>query len=219
MITLYTSGTTKAPKKVIHSWEKINKAIDFSIIEIDLTSKDVVLDVFPANTVAHYTVTAMPAYKANAKLVSTKFDARDYIKIFKEIKPTYIALIPRHWELLQKEKEWEDLDMSCVRYMVTGSGAVSQELINDFNNKGIKTVANWYGMTEVPPPVFIGYNSINFDLNTAKNNHIEFQPISQHSNIVECIIDGWATGDLFNLDTMEFFSRREISNGCTWKTI
>jgi len=213
MLTLYTSGTTKAPKTVNHKWNDLNSAIDRSIAEIGLTSKDTVLDVFPANTIAHYTITAMPAYRANATLVSAKFEANHYINLFKKIQPTYIALIPRHWELLQETNSWKDLDMSCVRYMVTGSGPVSQEMIDDFKNKGVKTVANWYGMTEQPPPVFIGYNSEQFDFSPKDGYIVDF------SDDGECIINGFATGDIFNTETKKFVSRKESSLGKTWKTI
>lgn len=214
MISLYTSGTTKAPKKVVHSWQSINTAIEHSIAEIGLTSSDTVLDVFPANTIAHYTITAMPAYKADATLVSAKFEANNYIKIFKEVQPTYIALIPRHWELLQEVDAWKDLDMSCVRYMVTGSGPVTQEMISDFNNKGIKTVANWYGMTEMPPPVLIGYNSESFDFIPKNEYAVEF------ANDGECIINGFATGDIFDTVSSKFLRRKvSVSNNITWKDV
>lgn len=214
MISLYTSGTTKAPKKVIHSWQSINTAIEHSIAEIGLTSNDTVLDVFPANTIAHYTITAMPAYKVDATLVSAKFEANNYIKIFKEVQPTYIALIPRHWELLQDVDDWKDLDMSCVRYMVTGSAPVSQEMIDDFNNKGVQTVANWYGMTEMPPPVLIGYNSESFDVIPKNEYIVEF------ANDGECIINGFATGDIFDTVSSKFLRRKvSVSGNITWKDV
>jgi long-subunit acyl-CoA synthetase (AMP-forming) len=214
MLSLFTSGTTKAPKKVAHSWQSINTAIEHSVAEIGLTSNDTVLDVFPANTIAHYTITAMPAYKANATLVSAKFEANNYIKIFKEVQPTYIALIPRHWELLREVDAWKDLDMSCVRYMVTGSGPVSQEMIDDFISKGVQTVANWYGMTEMPPPVLIGYNSESFEF-TPKNDYtVEF------ANDGECIINGFATGDIFDTVSSKFLKRKvSASNNITWKDV
>jgi long-subunit acyl-CoA synthetase (AMP-forming) len=213
-LTLLTSGTTKAPKTVIHSWEYIESCIQKSIKEIGLTSNDIVLDVFPANTIAHYTITAMPAYKAGARLVSAKFEAASYIEKFKQINPTYIALIPRHWELLKEVDEWNNLDMSSVRYMVTGSGPVSQEMIDDFNNKGVQTVANWYGMTEMPPPVLIGYNSESFDVIPKNEYIVEF------ANDGECIINGFATGDIFDTVSSKFL-RRKVSNSInsTWKNI
>jgi long-subunit acyl-CoA synthetase (AMP-forming) len=213
-LILLTSGTTKPPKQITHSWEYIKNAIQRSIEEIKLTSDDVVLDVFPGNTIAHYTVTAMPAYRAGANLVSAKFEASDYLKKFNQIRPTYIALIPRHWELLKETPEWQNIDMSCVRYMVTGSGPVSQAMIDEFLSKGIKTVANWYGMTEQPPPVLVGYNSEQFELNPKSGYTVEF------ANDGECIINGFTTGDVFDLSNMKFLRRKQILTSIrTWKNV
>lgn len=210
-ITLFTSGSTSDPKKVYH--ENIKRYIENSIKEIGLTSKDIVLDIFPANVIAHYTVTAQPALTAGAHLISLNFDPYNYIKIFKEYRPTYIALIPRHIEILKKTKGWEDLDMSCVRYMVTGSSTVSQNIINELNDKGIKMVANWYGMTEMPPPVFVGYNSESFDFSPKHGYSVEF------TDAGECVINGMLTGDIFDMETKTFSHRKKNATNSTWKTL
>ena len=211
-LTLLTSGTTKAPKEIIHSWEHINNAIRRSVSEIGLRKDDIVLDVFPGNTIAHYTVTALPAQLVGANLISAKFEAIDYLQRFNQHRPTYIALIPRHWEILKEQSSWNDIDMSCVRYMVTGSGPVPQNMIDDFLNKGVKTVANWYGMTEQPPPVFVGHNSEQFDFTTKMGYTVEF------TDDGECIINGFSTGDLFDVKNRKFL-RRKIEPSCnkTWK--
>lgn len=211
-LTLLTSGTTKAPKTVEHQWTDIEKYIQSSIREINLTHRDTVLDVFPGNTIAHYTVTAMPAYRAGAKLISAKFEAIDYLQKFNQYRPTYIALIPRHWEILKEHTEWNNMDLSCVRYMVTGSGKVSQEMIDDFLSKGVQTVANWYGMTEMPPPVLVGYNSESFDLYPRQGHTVEFKDDG------ECVIDGFETGDIFDVSAKKFLKRKITPTSTnTWK--
>lgn len=213
-LTLLTSGTTKPPKEVNHSWDNIEYCIQRSIQEIGLSSADTVLDVFPGNTIAHYTVTAMPAYKAGATLISAKFEAIDYLQRFNQHRPTYIALIPRHWEILKENPAWANMDLSCVRYMVTGSGPVSQVMIDDFLSKGVKTVANWYGMTEHPPPVFVGYNSEQFDFTTKPGYSVEF------TDSGECVINGFLTGDLFDVPNRKFLKRTDDSLGLkTWKHV
>jgi len=210
-LTLLTSGTTKEPKTVIHPWNYVEKCIQRSIDEIKLTQNDIVLDVFPGNTIAHYTVTAMPAYRAGAQLISAKFEAIDYLQRFNQCRPTYIALIPRHWEILKEHPKWNSMDLSCVRYMVTGSGPVSQVMIDDFVSKGVKIVANWYGMTEHPPPVFVGYNTESFDFTAKEGYTVDF------TDDGGCVINGWNTGDLFDVKNKLFLRRKIVSNGNTWK--
>jgi long-subunit acyl-CoA synthetase (AMP-forming) len=83
-ITLFTSGSTKEPKKITHN--NMLEHIKRSVKELDLKPFDKVLDVFPANVIAHYTVTAQPAIYAGAHLITTKFDPFEYLKLFNEFK-------------------------------------------------------------------------------------------------------------------------------------
>lgn len=210
ILSLSTSGSTDEPKLITHTWEYINNCADKSINEIQLTKEDRVLDVFPGNTIAHYTITAYPAIKVGAQLHTAAFNPYEYIEHFNRIRPTYISLIPRHLEVLKKTKGFKSLDMSCVRYMVTGSSAVTDDFINSFLDRGVKIVANWYGMTECPPPVMIGYNTSHF---TKIDKTVSF------SSEGECIINGWYTNDLFEIgDKIKFLKRKNKSNGKTWKT-
>lgn len=209
MLTLFTSGSTDQPKEVTHSWDYLRQCATKSINEIGLTTNDRVLDVFPANTIAHYTITAVPAFLSGAQLVSANFNAYTYPELFNRVKPTVIALIPRHLELLTSTKAFKHLDMSSVRYMVTGSSKIEQSFIDAFRERGVQTVANWYGMTEVPPPVMIGYNSPKF---TIVDENIKF------TDEGECVIGDYYTGDFFDTAAMTFSHRKYKPNGKTWKT-
>jgi acyl-coenzyme A synthetase/AMP-(fatty) acid ligase len=208
-LTLFTSGSTKEPKQVYH--DDIRPYIQASLEETKLTANDIVLDVFPSNVIAHYTITAQPALAVGAHLVTSNFEPYQYIKLFNEYRPTVICLIPRHIEILSKTKGWAELDMSCVRYMVTGSQIVSMDIINMLRNKGVQTVANWYGMTEFPPPVLVAYNSDCFEL-TSTRHDIKFTEEG------ECVINGFHTRDIFDLTTGRILGRKDTANGNTWKT-
>lgn len=212
-LTLFTSGSTKEAKEITHPWSYIESCILRSIKEIGLSKDDVVLDVFPGNVIAHYTVTAFPAKYSGAKLITSNFDPYTYIKLFEKYQPTYIALIPKHYELLSKTKSWANLDMSCVRYMVIGSSLIEQSIIDNFKVRGVQTVANWYGMTEMPPPVFVGYDSEAFDFTPKEGYTVEF------TDEGECVINGLHTGDIFDLKSKKFVSRKTESYGKTWKTV
>jgi long-subunit acyl-CoA synthetase (AMP-forming) len=98
--------------------------------------------------------------------------------------------------------------------MVTGSGPVTQLMIDDLLSKGVKTVANWYGMTEQPPPVFVGYNSEQFDFTATPGYTVEF------TDAGECVINGFPTGDLFDVVNKRFLKRiDEVSSTKTWKHV
>ena len=208
-LTLYTSGSTDEPKEVTHTWDQIKDWALKSIDEIGLSDEDRVLDVFPNNTIAHHTITAFPAFLSGAQCWKTNFSAYTYPELFNRVKPTFIALIPRHLELLLKAKGFENLDMSCVRYMVTGSSKIEQSFIDAFRERGVQTVANWYGMTEVAPPKMIGYNTTHF---TKIDDDVWF------TDEGECVIDKFYTGDIFDVETKTFLYRKKEANGKTWKT-
>ena len=68
-------------------------------------------------------------------------------------------------------------------------------------------------MTEMPPPVLIGYNTAGFDLTNIQNGYdVNFTQEGQ------CIINGLETGDIFDLETGHFLKRKQNANGQTWKS-
>jgi len=221
-IFLYTSGSTDTPKKIFYSWNTLKKHAARTVKEIQITEKDIILSVFPANTIAHWTITSYPSQLANATLYQCAFNPFQFVEDFKRISPTIISLIPKHLNFLEKTKSFNNLDMSCVKYMVTGSGKIDDTFIQTFKNKGVKTVANWYGMTEAPPPVFIGYNSTKFDMDTIDKSlfTVTFKTHPQFDlpMIQECYINNKPTGDLFNIESFEFYGRTKKILDNTWKT-
>jgi len=211
-LILFTSGSTKEAKEVAHDWDFIDKRIDISIAELQLTSVDTVLNVLPFNVIGYHTIMSGPAIKACSTLINTVFDPYSYIRLFNKYQPTVIGLIPKHVELLMATKGFSTLDMSCVRYMVMGSQAVPQSMIDMLLAKGVKLIANWYGSTENPPPVAIAYNSSVFDFKETHGYNVEF------ASDGECIVNGTSTGDLFNPETGKYISRKEHATNSTWKS-
>jgi len=210
-LILYTSGSTKEAKEVEHTWEFINNRIDISIEELQLTKDDIVLNVLPFNVIGYYTITVGPSTKVGATLINMNFDPYSYIKVFTKYQPTVIGLIPKHVELLQQTKNFETLDMSCVRYMIMGSQNVPQSMVDMMLSKGVKLVANWYGSTENPPPVFIAKNGSVFDFTDSKGYNVTFAE-------GECFVNGITTNDVFDMESQTFLKRKDdVSNFNTWK--
>jgi acyl-coenzyme A synthetase/AMP-(fatty) acid ligase len=211
-LTLYTSGSTGVPKTVHHLAEDMYLYCKNAATSIGLRSDDRVLNVLPSHVIGYHVVTAGAAQFAGAHLLSTQFDPYMWIRLVKEFRPTYTVLIPRHIDILSKLKEWNQLDMSCLRYVVTGSQRVEQHHIDSLLHRGVGHVGNWYGMTEFPPPVLIGHNSEAFDLSHTHGWVVEFT--DEH----ECVIDGHLTGDVFDPTHRKFSHRRAEISGQTWKT-
>jgi len=212
-LILYTSGSTDEPKEVHHDAAAVKLMLKRSINELQLTKADVVLNVFPNNVIGYYAITALPAIESGATLISMNFDPYQYLRAFKKHQPTIIALIPKMVEILQHTKGFQDLDMSCVRYMIMGSQTVPIEMIRMLREKGVQIIGNWYGSTENPPPVFVAKNGIEFDFNARIGYRISF------SSEGECHVNGVPTGDIFDTDTNKYSKRKnEVSSNRTWKT-
>lgn len=212
-LILYTSGSTRDPKEVHHDSAVVKLMLKRSINELQLTQRDIVINVFPSNVIAYYAITALPALEVGATLISMNFDPYQYIKAFKRYKPTIIALIPKMVEILQHTKGFQELDMSSVRYMIMGSQHVPLEMIKMLKDKGVQTIGNWYGSTENPPPVFVAKDGIEFDFKARIGYRITFDSTG------ECSVNGVATGDIFDTETNRYLKRKdELSGNSTWKT-
>ena len=211
-LTLFTSGSTKEAKEVSHSWHFMNERVDISIKELSLTKNDIVLNVLPSNVIGYHVITAGPAIKIGATLINMNFDPYAYIRMFEKYKPTVTVLIPKHIELLRHTKSFDLLNMDSLRYLVTGSQSLPQSMIDLLLDKGVKTIGNWYGSTENPPPVMVAYNCLKFDMQQTFGYQIEFDKDG------ECIVHGVATGDFFNLETKEFSHRSHNATHSTWKS-
>jgi len=212
-LILYTSGTTDEPKEVCHTSDAVKLMLKRSINELELTKRDVVINVFSSNVIAYYAITGLTAIEAGATLINMNFEPYQFIKAFKRYKPTVIGLIPRMMEVLQHTKGFQELDMSCVRYMIMGSQNVSQEMIDLMRSKGVQTVGNWYGSTENPPPVFVAKNNTVFDFKPRIGYTVQF------ASDGECIVNGVPTGDIFDTEKQVYLKRKnEVSNRSTWKT-
>jgi long-subunit acyl-CoA synthetase (AMP-forming) len=211
-LILYTSGSTDEPKEVCHTHETVNAMLKRSIDELGLTSHDIVLNTFPSNVIAYYAITALPAIEVGATLITLNFDPYQYIKAFNQYRPTVIALIPRHIEVLQSTKGFQDLDMSCVRYMIMGSQHVPQEMIDMLLSKGVQLIGNWYGSTENPPPVMVAYNGTQFDFEKTFGYAISFDQRGL------CYVNGVQSGDVFDLSTKKYSHRLKNATNSTWKS-
>lgn len=209
-LTIYTSGSTRESKVVTHDWDVIKSAAERSIKLLNLTSDSRVLNLLPNNVIGFWTLTAYPAMLVNANLVNMVFDPYQFIKTFNEFRPTNLGMINRMFEVLNKTKSFDTIDMSCVECMFVGSDKITQEMIDTLLQKGVKKIINVYGMTEFPPPIYYGINSLKFT-DMIGPHKIEF------TNIGECVIDGFYTKDIFTEDRM--FSHRDTNVQLnTWKT-
>lgn len=150
-VTCNTSGTTGPPKSISHS-KKVLYEISEQVIDwLDITPSHTIYCTVPAHTIAFYTVHLIPAMLTGAEIIIESFNPSNYIKRLKEIKPDSTVIIPRVWNVMSKQKEWNSIDLSGCK-VVMGSDFVSQAQIDNIKELGGIPIHS-YGSTEVPPMV------------------------------------------------------------------
>lgn len=183
-ITLQTSGSTGKPKYVTHNEENFYKPAKFLAEKWKLNSDDIILNAFPAWTIAHWAFCFFPAQITNCKVININFEPFKFWKQVKEIKPTTMTLaIGTLHTMLKQGKP----DLSFMKNLSTGSAPVTNEQINMMRNTGAKQIWNIYGSTECIPPVMISHN-LKFNFNETPYN-LEYKDT--------LIVDGFDTEDKF----------------------
>ena len=94
-------------------------------------------------------------------LMIPQFDAKKFDKILKKYKPVVLTGVPTLYEAMLKNEHMNDLDLSQVKYVISGGDSVSKEQnmkINEFlkEHHSPEILQQGYGMTETTGPVCFG---------------------------------------------------------------
>jgi acyl-coenzyme A synthetase/AMP-(fatty) acid ligase len=212
MLILFTSGTTGKPKLVRLTHEDLIKSSGLLLHYTNLKKNDLILNVFPTYTVAHWVFCVYHQKLSGCKIINPQFKPKEFWNIVYEFKPTFIPLAIRTIRTLFKLNV-PNLDWGPQ--FLTGSDKVFQQDIDMIKGKGASCVWNVYGSTEYPPPIFISKDKVNFNFEDFKNYYhdIKFTEDGQLK------IDNNLTNDFFDLDSGEFLFRGDEMTGRTWKSM
>lgn len=95
-----------------------------------------------------------------------QFDAKKFDILLNKTKPSFVIGVPTLFEALINSNNVKDLDLSCVKYVVSGGDTLPKNLedkINEYlKNHGCKTtVSQGYGMTEALSGVCLALGDLN----------------------------------------------------------
>jgi len=98
-------------------------------------------------------VTHCPLTLKAEVILIPEFDAKGFAKIIKDYKPSVIAGVPTLWEGILSNKYFQDLNLSALKYVISGGDYLTVALENKFNdylhqNHAQIDVCKGYGMTE-----------------------------------------------------------------------
>ena len=162
-VILHSGGTTGTPKSIVLPNRCLIGITEQAKIGFEtLTPGDTILTVLP---LFHCFGLVVCLYSplcigVGAILVPT-FDAKRFDKLLTKYKPTVLAGVPTLYEALLKNKYMANVDLSQVKYVISGGDSLPvqrNQVVNEFlADHGCKVgITQGYGMTETCGPATFG---------------------------------------------------------------
>ena len=154
-IILHSGGTTGTPKGIMISNYSFNALAQQSAVNvIDVRPKDKIVTILPIfHGFGLGVCIHTPLCLKVETILMPEYDANRFYKIWKNDKPHVILGVPTLWEGMMSNKKFDDVDMSQLKYIISGGDylSVNQETkINNFLHKhgAHVNIMKGYGMTE-----------------------------------------------------------------------
>ena len=154
-IILHSGGTTGTPKDIMLSDRNFNAFGIQAVLTLrDVSSGDRMLAVLPVFHGFGLGVCIHVCFCFGAcSVLIPRFDSKKFASVLKKHKPTMIFGVPTLYEALLKAEGTDKLDLSFLKYAVSGGDSLPAKLENSVNeflknhNSSIK-ICEGYGMTE-----------------------------------------------------------------------
>lgn len=160
---LHSGGTSGTPKSIVLINANINSIIEQAkIIFPKIGVNDKFLSVLPLFHCFGLVVCVhAPLCFGATCILIPQFDAKRFDKLLTKYKPTVLAGVPTLYEAMITNKHMEKVNLSKVKYVISGGDSLSiskNKQVNDFLYKHNcqVTVMQGYGMTESTGPFSIG---------------------------------------------------------------
>jgi len=154
-LILHSGGTTGTPKGIMISNYSFNALAQQSGVNvIDVRPKDKIVTILP---IFHGFGLGVCIHTPLSLKVETilmpEYDANRFYKIWKNDKPHVILGVPTLWEGMMNNKKFDKIDMSQLKYIISGGdylSVASETKVNEFLHKhgAHVNIAKGYGMTE-----------------------------------------------------------------------
>ncbi|MFC4408857.1 o-succinylbenzoate--CoA ligase [Chungangia koreensis] len=154
-IICYTSGTTGRPKGAVLTqenmyWNAVNNSLG-----LDITSKDKVITLLPLFHIGGIGLFTFPTLLAGGTvIVPDRFDSGQALNMIEKHRVTIVMGVPAIHDAIRKSSNFDQTDLSSVRFFYNGGAPCPEELIRFYFQKGIQ-FGQGYGLTETSPTVFL----------------------------------------------------------------
>ena len=149
-LILYTSGTTKDPKGVVHThrytWAKRAQAERW----LDARPRDVVWCTAGTGWAKSIWNVLLGPWSSGAAVILHEgpFDPEERFRLLAELRPDVLCQAPTEYRLMAKLAGIDRWDLSRTRHMVSAGEPLNPEVIRAFEGAFGRTIHDGYGQTE-----------------------------------------------------------------------
>jgi fatty-acyl-CoA synthase len=147
----FTSGTTGRPKGVMLTHGNITWNVVNFLSCTDFRSDDVTIAIAPFFRVGGTGVNVLPVlFMGGTVVVPGPFDPDEVLRLSARHRVTVGFGNPDLLEALTRSPDWSSVDLSSIRFILTGGAPVPERLIRTYFDRGIPLVQG-YGLSEAAP--------------------------------------------------------------------
>ncbi|MCB8928738.1 MAG: long-chain fatty acid--CoA ligase [Ardenticatenaceae bacterium] len=152
---LYTSGTTGRPKGAQVTYGNFFYNAVGMGQAIDLSSRDVNLNVLPCFHAGGLGLYAGPIFHTGGTLVVMRqFEPEQLLQLIEQWQVSVLLLVPAIYLMLAQTADFSQYDLSSVRSWASGGSSLPPSVVHDYASRGI-IIQQGFGMTETGPTVFL----------------------------------------------------------------
>jgi fatty-acyl-CoA synthase len=146
---LYTSGTTGKPKGVMIPyrqllWNGYNTAINWGLREDDISP--IFTPMYHAGGLAAFLIPLLCT--GGTLILHRSFQPAEVWRVVQQERCTVILGVPTIWKMLMEAPEFPAVDLSSVRWLISGGAPLPAYIIETYQQRGV-VFKQGYGMTEV----------------------------------------------------------------------
>ncbi|MGA9400129.1 AMP-binding protein [Haladaptatus sp.] len=151
---LHTGGSTGVPKETVIThgsivWNSFN-----TITAWGLRPEDVTPMVFPLFHTGGWNVLTVPLFHLGALVViAREFDPESVLRMVESEGATVLVAVPAVLRMMCRHDEWEDTDLSTLRFAKSGGGPCRHSVMEAWWDRGVE-LSQGYGLTECGPNNF-----------------------------------------------------------------
>ena len=154
-VILHSGGTTGIPKGIMLSNFNFNaEAQQCGIVVQNVRPRDKIMTVLPIFHGFGLAVSChCPLTLRVEVILIPEFDGNSFAKTIQKYRPNIIAGVPTLWDAMMNNKKFENLDLSSLKYVISGGDYLTitmEEKMNNFlrSHGASISITKGYGMTE-----------------------------------------------------------------------